>query len=70
MREKERHDTHKTCSEVMLVNDIGMGPVKLLLLSRLSLHKHSKKKTMLTKLIDKDTQIIKRKDTKRRDHLC
>lgn len=30
--------THRTCSDEILVNEKGMGPDKLLLLSRLSLH--------------------------------
>jgi len=34
---------HSTCRAVTLVSDMGMGPVRLLLLSRLSLDKHTMK---------------------------
>ena len=39
------HITHRTCKDLTLVNDIGMVPVKLLLLRRL--FSHMKKKIML-----------------------
>ena len=37
-KEGNQLGTHNTCSDDILVNDIGIGPIKLLLLSRLSLH--------------------------------
>lgn len=41
-RERERR-THKTWRAEILVSDMGIGPIKLLLLSRLSLDIHSRK---------------------------
>lgn len=38
-KEKNQLSTHSTWRDEILVNDMGIGPVRLLLLSRLSLHK-------------------------------
>lgn len=49
--------THNTCRAVILVSNIGMVPVRLLLLSRLFLHKFQQD-TMLRSKIFNCTKII------------